>query len=127
MTIHPAEQQALVDAVRSLLEKRADSAAVRRADGFDADLWRTLTEQIGVAALPIPEEHGGAGASIVESALVLDRAAHVCERFDGHGPSEPLTFVHMRALVAEGRHAEAVELWTLIAAAAPATGVLRLL
>lgn len=42
-----------------------------------------------------------------ESALVLDRAAHVCERFDGHGPSEPLTFVHMRALVAEGRHAEA--------------------
>ncbi|WP_272980527.1 AfsR/SARP family transcriptional regulator [Nocardiopsis kunsanensis] len=44
-----------------------------------------------------------------ESALVLDRAAHVCERFDGHGPSEPHTYVHMRALVAEGRHAEAID------------------
>ncbi|MGZ4476770.1 MAG: acyl-CoA dehydrogenase family protein [Nocardioides sp.] len=76
MTIHPAEQQALVAAVRSLLEKRADSAAVRRADGFDADLWRALTEQIGVAALPIPEEHGGAGASIVESALVLEEIGY---------------------------------------------------
>jgi len=66
------EQAALLEAVRGLLDKRAGSAAVRAADGFDADLWRTLAEQIGVAALPIPEEYGGAGASMVESALVLE-------------------------------------------------------
>ena len=76
MTRESAEQQALLDAVRLLLGKRCDSAAVRAAmtseAGFDAGLWRTLAEQIGVAALPIPEEYGGAGATIVESALVLE-------------------------------------------------------
>jgi alkylation response protein AidB-like acyl-CoA dehydrogenase len=66
------EQQALVDAVRGLLDRRADSAAVRAADGFDEPLWRTLAEQIGVAALPVPEEYGGAGAGLVEAALVLE-------------------------------------------------------
>ncbi|WP_235683461.1 acyl-CoA dehydrogenase family protein [Mycolicibacterium fluoranthenivorans] len=29
--------------------------------GFDADLWRALCEQIGVGAIALPEEHGGAG------------------------------------------------------------------
>ena len=72
MSIHAAEQQALVDSVRALLDKRADSAAVRAADGFDQSLWQVLTEQIGVAALMVPEEHGGAGASLVEAALVLE-------------------------------------------------------
>lgn len=72
MNIHTAEQQALLDSIRSLLEKRADSAAVRAADGFDEPLWRTLAEQIGVAALMVPEEHGGAGAGLVEAALVLE-------------------------------------------------------
>lgn len=66
------EQQALVDTVRDLLDAHADSAAVRSAEGFDAGLWRLLAEQIGVAALPIPEEYGGAGASVVESELVLE-------------------------------------------------------
>lgn len=70
------EQGALIEAVRSLLDNRADSAAVRRSNGFDAELWRTMAEQIGVAALPIPEEHGGAGASIVESALVLEEIGY---------------------------------------------------
>lgn len=72
MSIHTAERQALVDSVRALLDKRADSAAVRAADGFDEGLWTTLTEQIGVAALMVPEEHGGAGAGLVEAALVLE-------------------------------------------------------
>jgi alkylation response protein AidB-like acyl-CoA dehydrogenase len=70
------EQQELVATVRSLLTKRADSAAVRAAAaseaGYDADLWRTLCEQIGVAALGIPEQHGGAGFSLFEALLVLE-------------------------------------------------------
>jgi len=70
------EQDELVSTVRSVLEKRADSAAVRRAIdselGYDADLWRVLAEQIGVAALAIPEEYDGIGATVVESCLVLE-------------------------------------------------------
>ncbi|WP_300384139.1 acyl-CoA dehydrogenase family protein [uncultured Nocardioides sp.] len=70
------EQTELVATVRSLLAKRSDSAAVRTAiaseAGFDADLWQVLCEQIGVAALAVPEQHDGVGATLVESALVLE-------------------------------------------------------
>ena len=70
------EQAELVTTVRSVLDRRADSRAVRAAVtsevGYDADLWQLLCEQIGVAALAIPEEHDGVGASLVESVLVLE-------------------------------------------------------
>jgi alkylation response protein AidB-like acyl-CoA dehydrogenase len=53
------EQNDLAAAVRGLLAKRADSAAVRVAmasdDGFDRALWSTLCEQIGVAGLDIAD------------------------------------------------------------------------
>lgn len=61
--------------VRALLTRHADSASVRAALdsdlGYDEKLWRLLCEQIGVAALAIPEEYGGIGASLVESLLVV--------------------------------------------------------
>jgi alkylation response protein AidB-like acyl-CoA dehydrogenase len=70
------EQAELASTVRSLLAKRADSAAVRVAVesdlGYDADLWQVLCEQIGAAALAIPEEHGGAGFALFESLIVLE-------------------------------------------------------
>jgi alkylation response protein AidB-like acyl-CoA dehydrogenase len=62
--------------VAALLEKKSDSAAVRAAfasaDGYDPALWSTLVEQIGAAALSIPEEHDGAGATWVETHLVCE-------------------------------------------------------
>lgn len=61
------ERQMLRDTVRSLVTKRADSAAVRTAfeseRGYDENLWAVLCEQVGAAALLIPEESGGAGAN----------------------------------------------------------------
>ena len=70
------EQQELAATVRSLLSKRADSAAVRAAmaseTGYDESLWQTLCEQIGVAALAIPEEYDGAGFSLLESMIALE-------------------------------------------------------
>ncbi len=70
------EQAELASTIRSLLEKRADSAAVRAAStsatGHDEVLWTTLCEQIGVAALNIPEEYDGAGATFFETAVVLE-------------------------------------------------------
>ncbi|MEU2031691.1 acyl-CoA dehydrogenase family protein [Nocardia amamiensis] len=70
-----AEHQEFLASVRALLTKHAGSAAVRAAMdtelGYDPDLWRLLCEQIGVAALAIPEEYGGFGASLVESLLVV--------------------------------------------------------
>ena len=70
------EQRELAAAVRVLLARRSDSAAVRAAvetpEGYDPALWRALCEQIGVAALAIPEEYDGFGASLVETAVVLE-------------------------------------------------------
>jgi alkylation response protein AidB-like acyl-CoA dehydrogenase len=70
------EQDQLAATVRGLLAKRSDSAAVRAAvktpEGYDTTLWAALCEQIGVAALPIPEEYDGFGASLVETAVVLE-------------------------------------------------------
>ncbi|MBW8750476.1 MAG: acyl-CoA/acyl-ACP dehydrogenase [Propionibacteriales bacterium] len=70
------EQEELAATVRSLLAKRSDSTAVRAAvqtdAGYDTALWQALCEQVGVAALPIPEEYGGFGASLVETAVVLE-------------------------------------------------------
>ncbi|WP_203335653.1 acyl-CoA dehydrogenase family protein [Nocardioides limicola] len=70
------EQRELAAIVGTLLERRGDSQAVRAAlespAGFDVDLWRTLCEQVGVAALAIPEEYDGAGFSLFETGLVLE-------------------------------------------------------
>ncbi len=70
------EQGELAATVRAVLAKQADSAAVRRAiasdPGYDAALWSTLCEQVGVAALAIPEEYDGAGATFFETAVVLE-------------------------------------------------------
>ncbi|WP_410671771.1 acyl-CoA dehydrogenase family protein [Amycolatopsis sp. cmx-4-68] len=69
------EASALRDAVRSLLTRRSGPAAVRAAMdsplGHDDKLWSTLCEQIGVAALAIPEHYGGAGAGLAEACVVL--------------------------------------------------------
>ena len=70
------EQEELASTLRSLLGKRAGSAAVRAAadsdDGHDLELWQLLCEQIGAAALAIPEEYDGAGFSLFETLIVLD-------------------------------------------------------
>ena len=74
------EQDMLATTVRDLLRKRSDSGAVRAAmqseRGFDEELWQTLCEQIGVAALAVPEDAGGAGATLVETAVVLEELGH---------------------------------------------------
>ncbi len=70
------EQAELAAVVGSLLERRSDSAAVRAAvtmpAGYDEALWEALCQQVGVAALPVPEQYDGAGAGLVESAVVLE-------------------------------------------------------
>lgn len=62
------EQEELAATVRALLTKRADP----RVEQYDEELWSTLCEQIGVAALNVPEEHDGFGASLFETAVVLE-------------------------------------------------------
>ncbi|MEV4221563.1 acyl-CoA dehydrogenase family protein [Nonomuraea sp. NPDC049725] len=68
-------EEELRAAVRDLLADRCPPAAVLKraeSDPYDLDLWKTLAGEIGVAGLLIPEEHGGAGATASEVAVVLE-------------------------------------------------------
>jgi alkylation response protein AidB-like acyl-CoA dehydrogenase len=70
------DQQALALSVRGLLAKRSDGGAVRRAmtspRGYDEDVWSLLCDQLGAAALAIPEQYGGAGFTMAETHVVLE-------------------------------------------------------
>lgn len=69
------ERQMLRETVAALVAKHAGPAAVRAAleseRGYDESLWRLLCEQVGAAALVIPEELGGAGGELADAAAVL--------------------------------------------------------
>jgi len=70
------ERQMLRDTVAALIDKHASPAAVREAmeseRGYDESLWTKLCEQVGVAALVVPEELGGAGGELADAAAVLE-------------------------------------------------------
>lgn len=61
--------------VRDLLTDRCDAASLlaraESAEPVDTGLWSTLTE-LGVTALQVPEELGGQGATLRETAVVLE-------------------------------------------------------
>ena len=118
------EQQELASTLRSLLAKQADSAAVRAAmeseKGYDEALWTTLVEQVGVAALPVPEEHDGVGASLMETAVALEEIGRSL------APSPLLaSAIASAALLLHGTDEQRAELLPRIAAGETATVVLE--
>ena len=114
------EQDELATIVASLLDKRSDSTAVRAAmesdAGYDESLWQAMCEQVGVAALPVPEEYDGFGASLVETAVVLEELGR------NLAPSPLLaTAIATSALLLHGTDEQKTELLPRIAAGEIAT------
>ena len=70
------ERQMLRETVAALVDKHASPAAVREAmespRGYSESLWTMLCEQVGVAALVVPEAFGGAGGEFADAAVVLE-------------------------------------------------------
>ena len=70
------ERDLLRQTVAGLVDKHAGSEAVRRAmecdRGYDGSLWALLCDQVGAAALVVPEELGGAGGELADAAVVLE-------------------------------------------------------
>lgn len=70
------EQEQLRDSVRAMLADHAPWARVLKVaespEPDDADLWRLLSVETGLAALAVPEHLGGAGATLAETAVVLE-------------------------------------------------------
>ena len=75
-----ADQAALRDAARALLDDRCDTTAIRRAcddGGFDAGLWAAMVDQ-GWSGIAVPERLGGVGLGTVEAAVLLEQTgAHL--------------------------------------------------
>ncbi|CAJ1504571.1 acyl-CoA dehydrogenase family protein [[Mycobacterium] kokjensenii] len=73
---HNEERDLLRATVAALVDKHANPEAVRAAmeseRGYDENLWQLLCEQVGAAALVVPEELGGAGGELGDAAVVLE-------------------------------------------------------
>ncbi len=103
------ERDELREVVRTLLAKQSGD-----------DAWRTLCDQVGVTALPIPEQYDGAGASLAESAVALEEVAYALEP----SPLLPTTLA-AAALLLHGTDEQQAELLPQIAAGETATVVLE--
>jgi alkylation response protein AidB-like acyl-CoA dehydrogenase len=70
------EHEELRATIRAFLADKSDEQAVREhmasERGFDSDLWQQMAEQLGLAGLIIPEEHGGAGFGYVELLIAME-------------------------------------------------------
>ncbi|MBI3226834.1 MAG: acyl-CoA/acyl-ACP dehydrogenase [Mycolicibacterium cosmeticum] len=70
------ERELLRTTVAALVDKHAGPEAVRAAmeseRGYDEALWKLLCEQVGAAALVVPEDLGGAGGELADAAVVLE-------------------------------------------------------
>jgi alkylation response protein AidB-like acyl-CoA dehydrogenase len=69
------EQQVLREMFRGVLAEHSPIEVVRRTEddprGYPEALWKQLAE-VGATGILIPEEHGGAGQSLVEAAILYE-------------------------------------------------------
>ncbi|GAA3136157.1 acyl-CoA dehydrogenase family protein [Streptomyces rectiviolaceus] len=74
--LYSEEEEALRSVVRGLLADQCDATAVitrtESAEPHDRELWKALTDGMGLAGLLVPESLGGQGATHREAAVVLE-------------------------------------------------------
>ncbi|TGB14576.1 acyl-CoA dehydrogenase family protein [Streptomyces sp. MZ04] len=79
--LYSEEEEALRSAVRGLLADHCDAATVlarcETDEPHDRELWKSLTDGMGLAGLLVPEELGGQGATHREAAVVLEELGRV--------------------------------------------------
>jgi len=70
------EQQEFRSGVRRFLENKSPTTAVRRLMatdvGYDPEVWRSLTGDLGLTAIHVPEIYGGQGFGISELAIAVE-------------------------------------------------------
>lgn len=74
--LYSEQEDFLRETIQDVLSKGCEWTSVltlaESENTIDRELWRTLASEVGGAALALPEEIGGAGASWRESAVVLE-------------------------------------------------------
>ena len=104
------EQEQFRDIVHRFATDRSPVTEVRRLmesdAGFDESVWRQLTGELGLAALHIPEQYGGAGFGPVEIGIVMEEfgRALVC------GPYLSSTVLATTLILEAGTEAQKSEL-----------------
>ncbi len=82
-----SEADELRQAVREFLAVTSPSDRVRdlmsTAEGYDESVWHQMARELGLHGIAVPEEFGGAGASMSELAVVFEEmgAALLCAPF----------------------------------------------
>src|SRR4029079_5622942 len=103
------ERQLLRETVAALVDKHASPAAVREAmaseRGYDESLWKLLSEQVGAAALVVPEELGGGGGDLADAAVVIEELGKALVPT----PLLGTTLAELALLAADQADAEAIE------------------
>lgn len=70
------EQEALQESARSFLAEHSGPEQIRSAmqspAGFDSEIWRLISIELGWPSLHIPEAYGGVGLGHVDLALLLE-------------------------------------------------------
>lgn len=72
------EQRAIVNTVRSIAQDKFKGRAIKYMDGTFP--WENLRElaELGILGMAVPEEYGGLGLPVLDTALVLEEIAKVC-------------------------------------------------
>jgi alkylation response protein AidB-like acyl-CoA dehydrogenase len=72
------EQEAFRESTRRFLADKSPTKDVRRLMetevGYDPDVWRQLSQDLGITGIAIPEAYGGQGFGISELAIALEEA-----------------------------------------------------
>jgi alkylation response protein AidB-like acyl-CoA dehydrogenase len=96
------EHRALRAVAREFCAARYPESEVRRLmetpEGFDRDVWLRLGRDVGLLGLLVPEELGGAGAGLVDLAVVAEEFGRAL----GCGPLVSTVALSVTALLAAG-------------------------
>jgi alkylation response protein AidB-like acyl-CoA dehydrogenase len=73
-----AEQRALVDTIHDLARSKFQARALNYMDGTFP--WENMHElaELGILGMAVPEEYGGSGLPVLDTALVIEEVAKVC-------------------------------------------------
>ncbi|MBT3534843.1 MAG: acyl-CoA/acyl-ACP dehydrogenase [Rhodospirillaceae bacterium] len=70
------EQMEFRSVLRRFLADKSPTTEVRRLmeteDGYDREVWRQLSQDLGLTAIHIPEDYGGQGFGFVELAIAVE-------------------------------------------------------
>jgi alkylation response protein AidB-like acyl-CoA dehydrogenase len=114
------DQQSIVDLFDRFLDRECPPERVREAErsGFDADLWKQVSD-MGLVSMGLPESHGGGGLGLLDLALVA-------ETFGAHLAPVPFVEAVVAARLLAGAGGDVPDGLTTLALHPAVDGVARL-